>query len=105
MGDPRSLGYARDAKPSQQETRGDRKSTRLNSSHLEISYAVFCLKKKKTKQQRSLVPILVGTRGTFRKISLKEAGFSGATVWRDGGFNTRATIDDIDGDAITSDLL
>src|SRR5437899_3895885 len=30
---------------------GDRKSTRLNSSHLGISYAVFCLKKKKTEQQ------------------------------------------------------
>src|SRR5215831_6078546 len=30
------------------EGRGDRKSTRLNSSHLGISYAVFCLKKKKT---------------------------------------------------------
>src|SRR2546426_8767888 len=29
----------------------DRKSTRLNSSHLVISYAVFCLKKKKKKQQ------------------------------------------------------
>src|SRR2546426_1905738 len=29
----------------------DRKSTRLNSSHLVISYAVFCLKKKKTTQQ------------------------------------------------------
>src|SRR5438045_4722327 len=28
---------------------GDRKSTRLNSSHLGISYAVFCLKKKKKK--------------------------------------------------------
>src|SRR5256885_16950698 len=28
----------------------DRKSTRLNSSHLVISYAVFCLKKKKIKQ-------------------------------------------------------
>src|SRR5438067_6693141 len=28
--------------------RGDRKSTRLNSSHVSISYAVFCLKKKKT---------------------------------------------------------
>src|SRR5699024_12713721 len=28
----------------------DRKSTRLNSSHVSISYAVFCLKKKKTKQ-------------------------------------------------------
>src|SRR5438874_7164661 len=27
----------------------DRKSTRLNSSHVEISYAVFCLKKKKRK--------------------------------------------------------
>src|SRR5262245_62632742 len=29
------------------KNRGDRKSTRLNSSHLGISYAVFCLKKKK----------------------------------------------------------
>src|SRR5688572_31796363 len=29
--------------------RGDRKSTRLNSSHSQISYAVFCLKKKKQK--------------------------------------------------------
>src|SRR2546426_6552657 len=29
---------------------GDRKSTRLNSSHLVISYAVFCLKKKKGKR-------------------------------------------------------
>src|SRR2546427_4097091 len=28
---------------------GDRKSTRLNSSHSQISYAVFCLKKKKTR--------------------------------------------------------
>src|SRR2546430_7050096 len=28
-------------------TQGDRKSTRLNSSHSQISYAVFCLKKKK----------------------------------------------------------
>src|SRR5690554_8118640 len=30
---------------------GDRKSTRLNSSHVRISYAVFCLKKKKTSCQ------------------------------------------------------
>src|SRR5690606_41754687 len=29
---------------------GDRKSTRLNSSHVTISYAVFCLKNKKTKK-------------------------------------------------------
>src|SRR3712207_8047820 len=32
---------------------GDRKSTRLNSSHANISYAVFCLKKKKTPQSGS----------------------------------------------------
>src|SRR5215467_9726244 len=33
----------------------DRKSTRLNSSHLVISYAVFCLKKKKKKDTLSLI--------------------------------------------------
>src|SRR2546430_12662070 len=33
--------------PTPEEGRGDRKSTRLNSSHSQISYAVFCLKKKK----------------------------------------------------------
>src|SRR5438034_8053032 len=32
--------------------RGDRKSTRLNSSHTVISYAVFCLKKKKKKNTK-----------------------------------------------------
>src|SRR6266496_4665200 len=36
------------------QTRRDRKSTRLNSSHVEISYAVFCLKKKKKKQKNIL---------------------------------------------------
>src|SRR5947199_3800589 len=35
---------------------GDRKSTRLNSSHLGISYAVFCLKKKKKKQKKQTEP-------------------------------------------------
>src|SRR5690606_39638336 len=30
---------------------GDRKSTRLNSSHVKISYAVFCLKKKKIRRE------------------------------------------------------
>src|SRR3989442_5645346 len=33
----------------------DRKSTRLNSSHVRISYAVFCLKKKKKNEKRSEV--------------------------------------------------
>src|SRR5438477_9044460 len=32
------------------QSSGDRKSTRLNSSHMSISYAVFCLKKKKKKK-------------------------------------------------------
>src|SRR5439155_25003361 len=37
------------AAPIEQQVNGvDRKSTRLNSSHVAISYAVFCLKKKKT---------------------------------------------------------
>src|SRR2546430_10370065 len=34
-------------KPDESSPRSDRKSTRLNSSHSQISYAVFCLKKKK----------------------------------------------------------
>src|SRR3989454_9156628 len=33
----------------------DRKSTRLNSSHLVISYAVFCLKKKKATQDKIVI--------------------------------------------------
>src|SRR5258708_23534490 len=44
---PRRLG--RGSRPSR---RGDRKSTRLNSSHQIISYAVFCLKKKTQKLDR-----------------------------------------------------
>src|SRR5256885_9362323 len=35
----------------------DRKSTRLNSSHLVISYAVFCLKKKKQKTKCRVPPV------------------------------------------------
>src|SRR2546427_2405310 len=37
------------------EAAADRKSTRLNSSHSQISYAVFCLKKKKKKQKKQNV--------------------------------------------------
>src|ERR1022692_2638302 len=37
--------------------RSDRKSTRLNSSHLVISYAVFCLKKKKKTIRASLLGV------------------------------------------------
>src|SRR5690349_22597410 len=38
-------------RPQGQGEQQDRKSTRLNSSHVEISYAVFCLKKKKKKHK------------------------------------------------------
>src|SRR5256885_6074059 len=37
----------------------DRKSTRLNSSHLVISYAVFCLKKKKKKHTKRLLKLSI----------------------------------------------
>src|SRR5438132_6520685 len=37
---------------------GDRKSTRLNSSHTVISYAVFCLKKKKKKQKKKTTDVM-----------------------------------------------
>src|SRR5699024_11763887 len=37
-------------------TKKDRKSTRLNSSHVSISYAVFCLKKKKHLDEHDAVP-------------------------------------------------
>src|SRR5256885_8442102 len=39
----------------------DRKSTRLNSSHLVISYAVFCLKKKKLHRPRPTVDVSTAT--------------------------------------------
>src|SRR2546430_7178960 len=48
---PRQLHHARHPRAVGERLRvrreGDRKSTRLNSSHSQISYAVFCLKKKK----------------------------------------------------------
>src|SRR5256885_7183805 len=44
--DAGARGFDHDARPGVRGKR-DRKSTRLNSSHLVISYAVFCLKKKK----------------------------------------------------------
>src|SRR3712207_7137655 len=42
-------GHRQPARAPADRHRGDRKSTRLNSSHANISYAVFCLKKKKNK--------------------------------------------------------
>src|SRR5256885_4783020 len=46
----------------------DRKSTRLNSSHLVISYAVFCLKKKKQKHTRELDSLPVDPQPSTRTV-------------------------------------
>src|SRR5688500_20296936 len=46
VGPPAGLGHAHPPAHAGGHARRDRKSTRLNSSHLVISYAVFCLKKK-----------------------------------------------------------
>src|SRR5438874_5647263 len=43
----------------------DRKSTRLNSSHVEISYAVFCLKKKK---ESSVGRFIVGLQRSYPEL-------------------------------------
>src|SRR2546430_9353219 len=47
----RAVGGRRRTAPAPRFDEADRKSTRLNSSHSQISYAVFCLKKKKQRQQ------------------------------------------------------
>src|SRR5256885_3935815 len=51
-GADRAVGRAQRCDNRQGRGSPDRKSTRLNSSHLVISYAVFCLKKKKQKTSR-----------------------------------------------------
>src|SRR2546421_3336311 len=52
---------AREREVRQAKVRRDRKSTRLNSSHDQISYAVFCLKKKKKNKIRRMNKIDRGT--------------------------------------------
>src|SRR2546427_5565021 len=56
-----------DAGESSRGRQGDRKSTRLNSSHSQISYAVFCLKKKKQKRRH-------GWQTESRSISITTIG-------------------------------
>src|SRR6266853_4761714 len=53
--DPRPRNGAQGAGRDQCVRAGDRKSTRLNSSHSQISYAVFCLKKKKKEEALTTV--------------------------------------------------
>src|SRR5690606_41953439 len=51
----RSGTTAQHLNPESRRPSGDRKSTRLNSSHVKISYAVFCLKKKISRQRSELL--------------------------------------------------
>src|SRR2546430_6702884 len=57
VGHARDAGDERGESPQDGHETGDqdRKSTRLNSSHSQISYAVFCLKKKKKKIKYSVI--------------------------------------------------
>src|SRR5215471_21361688 len=50
----------------------DRKSTRLNSSHVEISYAVFCLKKKKKTQTKIKTKKKKNTKKDRNKHNIKK---------------------------------
>src|SRR6204780_5668034 len=52
ISEPRSSCWCGGDAPYGAAARADRKSTRLNSSHIPISYAVFCLKKKKKMTMR-----------------------------------------------------
>src|SRR2546426_9137967 len=54
-------------RPQRRVASADRKSTRLNSSHLVISYAVFCLKKKKSTEATRKPRILSSARATQRQ--------------------------------------
>src|SRR5690625_7416825 len=60
----RGAGLGRSDRDPSSGAAGDRKSTRLNSSHVAISYAVFCLKKKKRKES---VAIYVATYSCARR--------------------------------------
>src|SRR5260221_4781678 len=67
----------------------DRKSTRLNSSHTVISYAVFCLKKKKMESLRLLIILTVVVSGLYCSVHLPleeagagELGGDGRNLWR-----------------------
>src|SRR5690349_22600063 len=55
---PRSAAATSRPSGARSRARADRKSTRLNSSHVEISYAVFCLKKKKENRAGCVVRLI-----------------------------------------------
>src|SRR5206468_7199677 len=73
------LSLRRPSRGSAHTCLSDRKSTRLNSSHDQISYAVFCLKKKKTNRDRAQLLTSESPVGspTVRNTLLSAAGSCG----------------------------
>src|SRR5262245_64087008 len=76
--------------PAHEELTVDRKSTRLNSSHLGISYAVFCLKKKKIEHsQRAIAPPLAAIAPPIalaaELAASRRLGIEPALAWRPPG--------------------
>src|SRR5256885_5559597 len=65
--------------PADRRCRGDRKSTRLNSSHLVISYAVFCLKKKK--QSGTVAVQVVAAEAAAWWVRRREDSRLGLEMW------------------------
>src|SRR2546430_4516326 len=60
-------------KPRSTPAEQDRKSTRLNSSHSQIPYAVFCLKKKKNKTSQPTPEKSLRLNSTFRHIDCPQS--------------------------------
>src|SRR2546422_2513419 len=58
-GEVRAAAHARSPEAGDPRLGGDRKSTRLNSSHGYISYAVFCLKKKTLYHRNPMLPPMI----------------------------------------------
>src|SRR3954468_5331504 len=73
------------------QTCADRKSTRLNSSHVEISYAVFCLKKNviNVSKEREVSSAVDGVIVQQNDFSLEEAGKAQGLIF----FNDTATTE------------
>src|SRR5260221_10695599 len=72
---PRRWHLCRDGPATRARRERDRKSTRLNSSHTVISYAVFCLKKKKIWKDAELDPWAAAlTRERFSRVHHCQVG-------------------------------
>src|SRR2546421_4962845 len=70
---PRDLGTARRRSVRPDRALRDRKSTRLNSSHDQISYAGFCLKKKRVPSLKVIFGVADGTREAPAGVDYEEA--------------------------------